>query len=228
MRLFHKDEDYAAFERVLAEGLERYPVELFTYCLMPNHWHLVVRPRDRRGPGALAGLGRRDARAAPSRALPSPRRRAPVPGPVQELSGRERRALSDVLPLRGGQPAACEAGRAGRALALERTVAAAQAGDRPAAGPLAACGGRPIGIERVNRALPRDDDEGLARMRPARPPVGRRGVGPRDRRPPGPGFHPPRPRSPEKEKSVMSLMSLLLPFPSSGLVHIPIPRPAAA
>jgi putative transposase len=45
MRLFHKAEDFAAFERVLAEGLERYPIELFTYCLMPNHWHLVVRPR---------------------------------------------------------------------------------------------------------------------------------------------------------------------------------------
>jgi len=45
MRLFHKAGDYEAFERVLAEGLERYPVELLTYCLMPNHWHLVVRPK---------------------------------------------------------------------------------------------------------------------------------------------------------------------------------------
>ena len=45
MRLFHKDDDYAAFERVLAEGLERYPVDLLTYCVMPNHWHLVVRPK---------------------------------------------------------------------------------------------------------------------------------------------------------------------------------------
>ena len=45
MRIFHKAGDYQAFERVLAEGLERYPVELLTYSLMPNHWHLVVRPR---------------------------------------------------------------------------------------------------------------------------------------------------------------------------------------
>ena len=45
MRLFHKDEDFAAFERVLAQGLERYPVDLLTYCLMGNHWHLVLRPR---------------------------------------------------------------------------------------------------------------------------------------------------------------------------------------
>ena len=27
------------------KGSERYPVELLTYCVMPNHWHLVVRPR---------------------------------------------------------------------------------------------------------------------------------------------------------------------------------------
>lgn len=43
--IFHKDEDYEAFLRTLSEGLERYPVELFSFCLMPNHWHLVVRPR---------------------------------------------------------------------------------------------------------------------------------------------------------------------------------------
>ncbi len=45
MRIFRKPGDYEAFERVLAEGLERYDVELLTYCLMPNHWHLVARPR---------------------------------------------------------------------------------------------------------------------------------------------------------------------------------------
>ena len=43
-RIFHKDADYEAFERVLAEGLERYDVQLFCYQLMPNHWHLVLRP----------------------------------------------------------------------------------------------------------------------------------------------------------------------------------------
>lgn len=44
--IFHKDEDYEAFVRVLAEGLEKYPVELFSFTLMPNHWHLVLRPRE--------------------------------------------------------------------------------------------------------------------------------------------------------------------------------------
>ena len=55
MRLFHKDEDFAAFERILAEGLDRYPVELLTYCLMGNHWHLVVRPGTDQALGRFMG-----------------------------------------------------------------------------------------------------------------------------------------------------------------------------
>ena len=42
--IFHKPEDYQAFERVLAAGLERYQIQLFCYVLMPNHWHLILRP----------------------------------------------------------------------------------------------------------------------------------------------------------------------------------------
>ena len=42
--IFRKEEDYEAFERILAEGLERYEVRLLGYELMPNHWHLVLRP----------------------------------------------------------------------------------------------------------------------------------------------------------------------------------------
>jgi putative transposase len=41
--LFQKDHDYIAFERVLAEGLDRLDApKLLAYCIMPNHWHLVV------------------------------------------------------------------------------------------------------------------------------------------------------------------------------------------
>jgi putative transposase len=43
--LFEKDADYEAFERVLAEACDRVPVRLLSYCVMPNHWHLVVWPR---------------------------------------------------------------------------------------------------------------------------------------------------------------------------------------
>ena len=42
--IFHKSEDYDALLRVLAEGLEKYQVDLFSFVLMPNHWHLVLRP----------------------------------------------------------------------------------------------------------------------------------------------------------------------------------------
>ncbi len=35
--VFHQVEDYQAFLRVLGEGLERYPVELFSFTLLPNH-----------------------------------------------------------------------------------------------------------------------------------------------------------------------------------------------
>lgn len=44
-QIFHKSEDYAAFEVVLAEACERFDMRLLSYCLMPNHWHLVLWPR---------------------------------------------------------------------------------------------------------------------------------------------------------------------------------------
>ena len=45
MRIFDDDGDYIAFEKVLVEALDRWPeMGLGSYCVMPNHWHLVVRP----------------------------------------------------------------------------------------------------------------------------------------------------------------------------------------
>ena len=52
--LFHKPADFDAFLRVLSEGLGRYPVGLLGYCLMTNHWHLLLRPGA--APTALARL----------------------------------------------------------------------------------------------------------------------------------------------------------------------------
>jgi putative transposase len=42
--IFHKPDDFAAFERILGEGLERHQIELYAYQLMPNHYHLVLKP----------------------------------------------------------------------------------------------------------------------------------------------------------------------------------------
>jgi putative transposase len=45
MTIFEKDDDYEAFEAILLEAVERAETRLLSYCLMPNHWHLVVWPR---------------------------------------------------------------------------------------------------------------------------------------------------------------------------------------
>jgi len=43
--LFDKAGDYEAFEKVLRQAVDFVPMRLLAYCLMPNHWHLVLWPR---------------------------------------------------------------------------------------------------------------------------------------------------------------------------------------
>jgi putative transposase len=43
--LFGKDADYQAFEQVLIEARQRFPMPILAYCLMPNHWHLLLWPQ---------------------------------------------------------------------------------------------------------------------------------------------------------------------------------------
>lgn len=42
--IFEQDGDYLAFERVLAEVQKRIPMRILAWCLMPNHWHLLLWP----------------------------------------------------------------------------------------------------------------------------------------------------------------------------------------
>jgi putative transposase len=42
--LFESDGDYRAFEQLLGEARERHPMRILAYCLMPNHWHLLLWP----------------------------------------------------------------------------------------------------------------------------------------------------------------------------------------
>jgi len=44
--LFQKESDYDAFERVLGEAHKKFPLEVLAYCVMPNHWHFVLRPTE--------------------------------------------------------------------------------------------------------------------------------------------------------------------------------------
>ena len=43
--IFEEREDFAAFERVLEQAVERYRMRLLSYAVLSNHWHLVVWPR---------------------------------------------------------------------------------------------------------------------------------------------------------------------------------------
>ena len=42
LTLFEDAADYDAFVRVLAEAVARSPVRLFAFCVMPNHFHMVL------------------------------------------------------------------------------------------------------------------------------------------------------------------------------------------
>jgi putative transposase len=51
--LFEGPRDYAAFVRLLEKAVERSNVALFAYCIMPNHWQLVLAPK---ADGAVSGF----------------------------------------------------------------------------------------------------------------------------------------------------------------------------
>ena len=44
VQIFDTDTDYQQFEAILEEAVERFNVRLLAYCIMPNHWHLVLYP----------------------------------------------------------------------------------------------------------------------------------------------------------------------------------------
>jgi putative transposase len=43
--IFHTDADYRHFESLLEEAKELTGMRILAYCLMPNHWHLILYPR---------------------------------------------------------------------------------------------------------------------------------------------------------------------------------------
>lgn len=46
MKLFYKNSDYEAFEGYLERTLDTRPMRICAYCLMPNHWHLLLWPEN--------------------------------------------------------------------------------------------------------------------------------------------------------------------------------------
>ena len=45
-RVFHDDRDYAAFTSLLKRSTLHSPMRILAFCLMPNHVHLIVWPRN--------------------------------------------------------------------------------------------------------------------------------------------------------------------------------------
>ncbi len=46
MTLFRGRRDFEAFQQCLIEAVEKVPIRLLGYCVMSNHWHLVLWPRE--------------------------------------------------------------------------------------------------------------------------------------------------------------------------------------
>jgi putative transposase len=40
--IFCTDDDYLSPERAIAEALEKPPMRILGYCVMPNRWHFVL------------------------------------------------------------------------------------------------------------------------------------------------------------------------------------------
>lgn len=44
VQIFDNNSDYLQFENVLEQAIEKYNMRLLAYCIMPNHWHLMINP----------------------------------------------------------------------------------------------------------------------------------------------------------------------------------------
>lgn len=45
VQIFDNDQDYKQFVEILEEAVLKYNMRLLAYCIMPNHWHLVLYPK---------------------------------------------------------------------------------------------------------------------------------------------------------------------------------------
>ena len=45
VQIFDKYKDYKLFENILEEAKEKFDMRILAYCIMPNHWHLILYPK---------------------------------------------------------------------------------------------------------------------------------------------------------------------------------------
>lgn len=46
VRIFDSDKDYRLFESILEEAVEKFTMRVLSYCVMSNHWHLILYPKN--------------------------------------------------------------------------------------------------------------------------------------------------------------------------------------
>ena len=46
MTIFKKEKDFKAFEDIVEEAKDRYSMRIFSYQIMPNHWHFCLYPKN--------------------------------------------------------------------------------------------------------------------------------------------------------------------------------------
>ena len=46
VQIFDNDKDYQLFETILEEAVEKFDMRLLSYSIMPNHWHLILYPKN--------------------------------------------------------------------------------------------------------------------------------------------------------------------------------------
>jgi putative transposase len=51
-KVFFTDRDYQRFVSLLRDGKERAPVKVFGFCVMPNHFHIMIEPETKEALGA--------------------------------------------------------------------------------------------------------------------------------------------------------------------------------
>jgi REP element-mobilizing transposase RayT len=46
MRMLRSERDFEAFQRVMIQAHQRFPVRICSYCILSNHWHFVAWPEE--------------------------------------------------------------------------------------------------------------------------------------------------------------------------------------
>jgi len=97
--IFSSSDDFEAFEQVLEEAVARTKIRLLSYCVMGNHWHLVVWPEEDGQLSKFVGwltLTHTQRWHAQRQSRPG----ALISRALQILSDPERPSFSDGLPVR--------------------------------------------------------------------------------------------------------------------------------